>query len=134
MPSPLLKKIDCVELHVPDLDAALRFYRDELGHAIVWRSDTAAGLRLPDSDAEILLQTERVGMNIDFLVSSADDAAVEFARAGGTVLTGPFDTQIGRGAVVRDPFGNVLVLLDMRKGRLVTDAEGRIIGNEEARR
>ena len=134
MPSPLLKKIDCVELHVPDLDAALRFYRDELGHAIVWRSDTAAGLRLPDSDAEILLQTERVGMNIDFLVSSADDAAVEFARAGGTVLTPPFDTQIGRGAVVRDPFGNVLVLLDMRKGRLVTDAEGRIIGNEKARR
>lgn len=130
MPEPLLKKIDCVELHVSDLDEALRFYRDQLGHALVWRSDTAAGLRLAESDAEILLQTERAGMNIDFLVPSADEAAAAFERAGGTILYGPFDIQIGRCAVVRDPWGNALVLLDMTKGRLVTDAEGRIIGNE----
>lgn len=130
MPEPLLKKIDCVELHVDNLEEALQFYRDRLGHALVWRSDTAAGLRLPGSDAEILLQTERPGMNIDFLVPSADEAAAAFERAGGTILYGPFDIQVGRCAVVRDPWGNALVLLDMSKGRLLTDAEGRIIGNE----
>ncbi len=130
MPEPLLKKIDCVELHVSDLEEALHFYRDRLGHALVWRSEKAAGLRMPGSDAEILLQTERPGMNIDFLVPSADEAGAAFEQAGGTVVVAPFDIQIGRCVVVRDPWGNPLVLLDMSKGRLVTDEEGRIIGNE----
>jgi hypothetical protein len=37
---------------------------------------------------------------------------------------------IGRCARVRDPFGNELVLLDQSKGRLATDADGRVIGVE----
>jgi len=41
----------------------------------------------------------------------------------------PFDIQIGRCVVVRDPWGNPLVLLDMSKGKLVTDSEGKILGN-----
>jgi hypothetical protein len=32
--------------------------------------------------------------------------------------------------VIRDPWGNELVLLDTTKGLLVTDAEGNVIGNE----
>jgi len=44
----------------------------------------------------------------------------------------PFDIQIGLCVVVLYPWGNKLVLLDMSKGRLVTDEEGRIIGNEAA--
>jgi catechol 2,3-dioxygenase-like lactoylglutathione lyase family enzyme len=51
--------IDCLQFPVPDLEAALVFYRDRLGHELVWRTATAAGLRLPDSDAEIVIQTER---------------------------------------------------------------------------
>jgi lactoylglutathione lyase len=31
-------------------------------------------------------------------------------------------------ARVRDPFGNLLVILDNSKGRLATDADGRVIG------
>jgi hypothetical protein len=31
-------------------------------------------------------------------------------------------------AVVLDPFGNALVLLDTSKGRLVTEPEGKVIG------
>ncbi len=50
--------------------------------------------------------------------------------SGGRLIAGPFDIQVGRAAVVEDPWGNRLVLLDMSKGRLVTDAEGDIIGNE----
>ena len=54
----------------------------------------------------------------------------QFVDAGGRVLAGPFEIQIGRCAVVADPFGNVLVMLDTSKGLLATDAEGRVIGNE----
>jgi predicted enzyme related to lactoylglutathione lyase len=128
---PLLRKIDCLRIPVPDIDAALAFYRDALGHALVWRTPTAAGLRLPESDAEIVLQTERPGLETDFLVDSADEAAQRFVEAGGRLLAGPFEIQIGRCAVVSDPWGSVLVLLDMSRGPLVTDKEGNVIGNAQ---
>ncbi len=42
----------------------------------------------------------------------------------------PFDIAIGRCARVRDPFGNELVMLDQSEGRLITDADGRLVGVE----
>jgi hypothetical protein len=44
------------------------------------------------------------------------------------VLTGPFDIPVGRVVVVVDPFGNTLVLLDLSKGRYVTDDIGIVTG------
>ena len=125
---PLLQKVDCVEIPVPDLEAALEFYRAKLGHELIWRSPTQAGLRLPHSDSEILLQTERPDPEVDWLVESADRAAEDFARAGGTVVEPPFDIPVGRCAVVRDPWGNRLVLLDLSRGTYRTDPQGNIIG------
>ncbi len=130
MPEPLFRKIDSLQVPVPDLEGGLAFYRDKLGRELIWRTATAAGLRLPDTDAEIVLQTERPGMEADLLVGSADEAARRVVEAGGKLLAGPFDIQIGRCAVVEDPWGNALVLLDMSKGRLVTDEHGNIIGVE----
>jgi predicted enzyme related to lactoylglutathione lyase len=127
---PLLRKVDCIRVPVPDLDEGLAFYRDRLGHELVWRTETAAGLRMPESDAEIVLQTERPGVEVDFLVDSADKAGERFVAAGGRLLAGPFDIQIGRCAVVADPWGSVLVLLDMSRGRLITDEAGNVVGNE----
>ena len=125
---PLLQKIDCLRLYVPDLEAGLAFYRDRLGHALIWRTAQAAGLRLPETDAELVLHTERQPPEIDFKVAAAEAAAARFQAAGGEVVVEPFDIQIGRCVVVQDPWGNRLILLDASKGLLVTDAEGRIIG------
>ena len=129
---PLLRKVDYVRLYVPDLDAGLAFYRDRLGHELIWRSATAAGLRLPETDAELVLQTEEHRQEVDLLVDSADTAARLIVEAGGRVRVPPFDIQIGRCVVVEDPWGNPLVLLDMSRGPLATDGEGNVIGNEEA--
>ena len=128
---PLIRKVDCLRLYVPDLEAGLAFYRDRLGHELIWRSPTAAGLRLPDTDAELVIQTEEQRQEVDLLVDSADDAAEFIERAGGNVIVPPFDIQIGRCAVVEDPWGNPLVLLDISKGLLATDSKGNIIGNVE---
>ena len=128
---PYLKKIDALRIPVPDLDTGLAFYRDRLGHELVWRSETAAGLRMPDTDAEMVLQTEREGLEINLLVESADSASDAIERAGGTVVERPFDIPIGRCAVVEDPWDNRLVILDMSRGALLTDEEGNVIGNEE---
>ena len=74
MSEPLFRKIDCLQLPVPDIEAGLAFYRDRLGHELVWRTPTAAGLRMPETDAEILIQTERPQLEANLLVSSADEA------------------------------------------------------------
>jgi predicted enzyme related to lactoylglutathione lyase len=125
----LLRKVDCIRLYVPDLEAGLAFYRDRLGHELIWRSDTAAGLRLPESDAELVLQTEEQRQEVDLLVDSADEAARWVEQAGGKVIVPPFDIQIGRCVVLEDPWGNPLVLLDMSKGSLKTEADGNVIGD-----
>jgi lactoylglutathione lyase len=127
--APLLEEIDCVRLYVSDLASGLAFYRDELGHELIWLSEDAAGLRMPNSGAEIVLHTERRQPEIDFKVGSAEAAAARFEKAGGKIVAPPFDIQIGRCVVVEDPWGNELVLLDTTKGLLATDEAGNVIGN-----
>ena len=125
--TPLFQKVDAVTIPVPDLDVGLRFYRDALGHELRWRNNATgqAGLTLPGSDTEIVLST-RERYEPDWLVASADEAAAVVTAAGGRVVTEPFDIPVGRVAVVADPFGNPLVLLDLSKGRYVTDATGNV--------
>jgi len=125
---PLFKKIDCVRLPVSDLESGLAFYRDMIGLELIWITEESAGLKMPNDDSEIVLYTERRGEEIDILVDSADDAARSFESAGGEVVVQPFDIRIGRCAVVKDPWGNELVLLDNSKGRLVTDDEFNVVG------
>jgi len=127
--TPLFQKVDAVTIPVPDLDAGLRFYRDSLGHELRWRNDDLgqAGLALASSDTEIVLTTQQ-SYEPDWLVTSADKAAAAVLAAGGRVVTEPFDIPVGRVAVVADPFGNILVLLDLSKGRYVTDTAGNVTG------
>ena len=125
--APLFRKVDCLQIPVPDLDAGLAFYRDRLGHDLIWRTEEAAGLRLPESEAELVLQTERPELEPNLTVTSADDAAAAIVDAGGRVLVPPFDIPIGRCAVVADPWGNRLVVLDTSKGTLLTDPDGRVL-------
>ena len=124
----LIRKVDCVRLYVPDLEAGLSFYRDRLGHELIWRTETAAGLRLPESEAELVLQTEEQRQEVDLLVDSADETAKFIEQVGGKVIVPPFDIQIGRCVVLEDPWGNPLVLLDTSKGLLKTDDNGNVIG------
>lgn len=126
---PLIQQIDCIRLYVPDLDAGLAFYRDKLGHELIWRTEDQVGLRIPGSEAELVLHTESQPPEIDFKVNSADAAAARFEGAGGTIVVSSFDIQVGRCIVVQDPWGNQFVLLDASKGLLMTDAEGNVIGN-----
>ncbi len=128
-PAPLFDKVDCFRLYVSDLESGLAFYRDRLGHPLIWRTALAAGLRIPGTDAEIVIQTEQAGQEIDLTVNSAEAAVQRFAEAGGEVVVQPFGIQIGRACVVRDPWGNQLVLLDSSKGVLSTDEAGNVTGN-----
>jgi predicted enzyme related to lactoylglutathione lyase len=113
MAEPVLRKVDAVTVSVPDLDSGIGFYVNELGQTLRWRNDAVgqAGLAVPEADTEIVLTTGH-GYEPNWLVSSAGDAATRFERAGGTIIAPPVDIPVGRLAVVQDPFGNVLVLLE----------------------
>ena len=129
----ILRSVDAVMIPVPDLDQGLSFYRDRLGHALVWRNDAAgqAGLRLPGSDTELVLTTT-LDAAVNWLVASVDDAVDAVVRAGGFVVVAAAAIPVGRLAVVHDPFGNPLVLLDLSTGRYITDADGQVVGVEPA--
>src|ERR671917_418900 len=111
----VLRAVDCVHLVVPDLESGLAFYRDRLGHELVWRTGEAAGLRLPENGAELVISVSHDGPVVDFLVESVDDAVAELTAGGATVLVEPFDIPVGRVAVLADPFGNRLSVLDLSK-------------------
>ena len=105
------------------------FCRDRLGLKLNWRNDLIrqVGLALPESDTEVVLTTT-LAYEPNWLVESADRAAEIFRSAGGDVIAEPFDIPVGRVVVVSDPFGNVLVLLDLSKGRYETNEQGDVIG------
>lgn len=126
---PLLSAVDSVTLPVPDLDTGLAFYRDRLGHPLLWRNDELgqAGLGLATPGTELVLST-RHPYAPTWLVASADEAASAVVTAGGRLVADPSDIPVGRLAVVADVFGNVLVLVDLSKGRYTTDPDGSVTG------
>ena len=127
MSTPLFRKIDCYLLRAANLDEAARFYGQHLGLAQMWRSDTAIGFAMPETDAEIVVHTQ-TGPETDILVDDVLEAYARLLSAGAVGIVSPFDIAIGRCAVVKDPFGNVLTILDQTKGQLATDAAGSVVG------
>jgi predicted enzyme related to lactoylglutathione lyase len=126
---PFLQYVDAVTVPVPDLEAGMAFYCEVLGHQLLWRNDAIgqAGLTTPGSITEIVLTTEQ-RYEPDWKVASADAVAEVFRTGGGTVVAEPFDIPIGRLAVVEDPFGNRLVVLDSTKGTYQTDETRSVTG------
>jgi lactoylglutathione lyase len=125
--SPVLQFVDCIRFSVPNLEEGLRFYRDKLGHRLIWRMAGSAGLRMPDTQTEIVLDTEQHPPDYSIKVQNTDEAVRLVVTAGGKIVRPPFDIKIGRWAVVQDPWGNQFSILDFSKGLLVTDSEGNVI-------
>ncbi len=127
--APLLSGVDAVTVPVPDLDAGIAFYRDRLGHPLLWRNDEIgqAGLGLAEGGTELVLST-RQPYAPTWLVASVDEAVRAVVAAGGDLVAAPADIPVGRLCVVTDVFGNDLVLVDLSKGRYVTDEDGTVRG------
>jgi len=128
MKKSLFNKIDCVRIPVSTLDDGIDFYSKKMGHELIWRTETAVGLRLQEDQSEIVLYSGEEGLEIDFQVPNVYEAVREFTNAGGKLVNGPFDIPIGKCAVVKDPWGNQYVILDASKGTFETDENGQVIG------
>ena|SRR5579885_1024203 len=118
----MLRKISSVLIRVNDVAEAIDFYSDVFGLKPIWEDQQSqqAGLLFPESDAEIILHSDPTISGQAIVQYLVDDvmAAVElYVTQGCTVLTEPFATRTGRGAIIQDPFGTRLYLIDMSKAR-----------------
>ena len=124
----IFKNIDCIELYVSDLNEGIQYYCDSMGLKLLWRNEDMVGLGMENDITEIVLQCQRKQVLVDIKVESVDDSIEKIKEAGGTVEYGPFDVPIGRCAVILDKWNNKYVILDMTKGRYVTDEDGNVTG------
>ena len=102
--APILRAIDAVTVPVPDLDQGLAYYRDQLGHEVIWRNDDRGqvALRLPDSNAELVLTTHH-DYEANWLVNSVPQAVAAMVSSGGRIVVEERLIPVGRLAVVADP-------------------------------
>jgi len=115
----MLRKIDCVMIRVDDLDAAADYYVNIFEMRPIWRDEHAVGLGFPETDAEIVLHCDHdipSRVEVHYLVDEVVAAVHVLEQHGCRVLAEPFDIPIGKCAVVQDPFGIRLCILDMSKG------------------
>ena len=110
---PVLKKINAVLVKVPSIQEGLDFYREQLGMQTLWKKEDMASVRLGDSQ---LVMSTTLDPETNILVESVEHAVTVFENAGGKVVVPPEDISVGRIAVVEDPFGNRLTLVDLSKG------------------
>lgn len=124
---PLFEGVDCVSMCVADLDEGLKFYQDALGLKLLWRAEKSCGLGMETGITEFVLTTDD-NLMVDLKVEDVEKALPVFVEAGGVVEEGPFDIDIGKCAVVADPWGNRYCILDMTKGTYDTNADGTVSG------
>jgi lactoylglutathione lyase len=116
----MFKKIDCVMIRVDDVSAAEKFYADVFGLKMRWREGGAVGMGMPETDAEIVLHDSADIPNkveVHYLVDDVVAAVKSYGEKGCRVLVPPFEVLIGKCAVIQDPFGTTICLLDMTSGR-----------------
>jgi vancomycin resistance protein YoaR len=97
---------------------------------LIWRTAAAAGLRMPGTEAEIVIQTEQAGQEVNLTVSSADAAAQRFARwPAAKWLCRRLISRSAAAAWCATRGATSLVLLDSSKGLLATDKDKNVTGN-----
>ena len=115
----MLRKIDCVMIRVDDVEAAAAYYAEVFGLRPNWSGDDSIGLVFPETDAEIVLHRDAdipSQVEVHYLVDDVVAVVEDFVAKGCRLLVEPFDITIGKCAVIKDPFGTRLCMLDMTKG------------------
>jgi catechol 2,3-dioxygenase-like lactoylglutathione lyase family enzyme len=110
----MLRRIDRILLRVPHLLSAVRYYRDVLGMTVLKESDRLASLQLGDHVTELVLHTDPdlPAEAIYYLVDDVRELYQKREELQLTFVSPPAAISSGFRATVKDPFGNVLLLLD----------------------
>jgi predicted enzyme related to lactoylglutathione lyase len=115
----MLRKIDCVMIRVEKVEAAASYYADVFGLQPLWSGDCSIGRVFRETDAEIVFHCDPKipsSVKVYYKVDDVISAVANYAARGCEVLVAPFDITIGKCAVLKDPFGTRLCILDSTKG------------------
>lgn len=110
----MLRGIDRILLRVPQLGAAVRYYREVLGLKVLREDARLAALQLPDGATQVVLHVDPdlPAEAVYFLVEDVRALHRRRAELKLTFVSAPARVARGYMAVVKDPFGTVLHLLD----------------------
>ena len=115
----MLRNIECIMIRVDDVEAAAAYYAKVFGLRAQWSGDDSIGLKFPETDAEIVLHNDPAipsPVEAHYLIDDVVGAVAHLAAQGCQILVAPFPITIGKCAVIRDPSGTRLCILDMTKG------------------
>jgi catechol 2,3-dioxygenase-like lactoylglutathione lyase family enzyme len=127
----MLRKVDRILVRVPGLQSAVHYYRDVLGLKLTREEPNLASFQLADGDTELVLHVDE-DLPDEALYYLVDDVRDLYRRRDELNLkfaAPPAQVSRGYRATVKDPFGNVLLLLDRSTGKssshkTVEDAKG----------
>jgi len=106
-------------IRVRDVQTAATYYAKVFGLHPQWSGDGSVGLVFPETDSEIVLHSDPnipSSVEVHYLVDDVVSAVAHYAAEGCDVLVAPFEITVGKCAVIRDPFGTRLCILDLTKG------------------
>ena len=114
-----LKKIDAVLLRVSDLEKTAEFYVGVMGLKRGW-TDTEnqmIGLLFPGNDTELVLHCDDSlpDPNVSYQVDDVLDFVEKYNKRGFKVLVEPFDIRCGKCAILEDPEGHSIEIMDITK-------------------
>jgi catechol 2,3-dioxygenase-like lactoylglutathione lyase family enzyme len=110
----VLKKVDRILLRVESLEAAVRYYRDTVGLKLLKHDQRLASFRLLDGQTELVLHADPdlPDQAMYYLVESVKDLYRRRDELKLKFAAPPSAISKGFRATVKDPFGNVLLILD----------------------
>lgn len=114
-----LKKIDAVMLRVKDLEKAAEFYLEIMGLKRGWTDEEnqMLGLIFPGNDTELVLHRDEnlPDPNVSYQVDDVMEFIEEYRQQGYKVLIEPFDIRCGKCAILEDPEGHSIEVMDITK-------------------
>jgi catechol 2,3-dioxygenase-like lactoylglutathione lyase family enzyme len=110
----MLRRVDRIFLRVPAIPGAIHYYRDVLGMKLLQHDQRSASFLMSDGQTEIVLRADadQQAEQICYLVDDVRDLYARRSTLQLKFVQQPRQTARGYFAAVRDPFGNVLTLLD----------------------
>jgi hypothetical protein len=114
----VLLKVDRILMRVESLDAALAYYRDVVGLKPVKHDRRVASFKMLDGQTELVLHCDAdlPDQATYFLVESVRELYKKRADLKLKFAAPPSPVSRGYRATVKDPFGNVMLLLDRSAG------------------
>lgn len=110
----MLRRVDRILLRVPSLPAAVKYYREVLGLRLIKEDRRLAAFQLTDSDTELVLHCDE-DLPADATYFLVDDVRKLYERRLDLKIqfvNPPAPGARGYRAAIKDPFGNVVLIVD----------------------